>query len=607
MKYLFFVILTTISLSPLSGQLGSFEDLDETTQKGFFKTHIKGFFQDFTDFGDPFTMSGSLGLNMRSYNAFGGPLRQDPFFYTFNTNLNLRIYQIDLPFSMVLTAKNNQFSLPNFSEIKESLSDKVPSLDRRFVRFGMSPYYKWAKLHLGHRSMSFSKYTLDNINFNGIGTELTPGKIRIAAMAGQIARAEPVDLSLVTPNVPVYQRQGWGAKVGYGDEQSSVDLIVFKAKDNPNSIFIPTSLPNQPSAEENLSIGINAQKLLFEKIRVKLEYARSSVSPNALDALTEESNITSFLFKQRNTTQNSSALDASLGYEGASMMASVQYRRVDPNYRTFGAYFFNRDIADLLGNLAFNLMDKKLNVALSGGVQSNNLDLSKPATTQRFIYGVNAGYYLGGFSANANFNNNTTDIGYVLNQRLDSLNAVIITKDIGLNLSYTLPSDGGTQHSFSLSGNIQDVNDDVVNLQTSSTSKVTVYNFAYSVMFENDWRLTARTNYNENSIADILIKRYGGGLGITKSFFANKVNLGWDNNYFVNSRANMNNSNNLLSQILLGYQVRSGLSAHLNWGYLLTTADNFNSFSESTATLGLQYNFNYKPGSKKKEEYESQK
>jgi len=590
-------LLLTIDYS-VSAQLGSLENLDETTKKSFFKTHISSFFKDFADFGDPFNLSGSIGLNMRSYNAFGGPLRQDPFFYTLNTNLNVRVYQIDLPFSMVLTAKNQQSSLPDFNEIKDAFKDKVSSLNQRFVRFGMSPHYKWVKLHLGHRAMSFSKYTLDNLNFNGIGTELTPGKVRIAAMYGQLAKAEPVDLSLTTPNVPVYQRQGWGTKLGYGDEQSSVDLTVFKAKDDANSIIIPSNLSVQPSAEENMVWSINAQKLFLEKFRIKLEYASSAVSPNALDATTGKGRLTSFLLEDRTTTEYSSAIDASLGYEGKIIIAGVQYRRVDPKYRTFGAYFFNRDIVDVLGNLAFNLLDNKLTVALSGGVQSNNLDLSKPATTSRFIYAANLGYAKNGFSGSANYNNNTTDVGYVLSQNLDSLNAVVITTDMGINLNYTLPNTQGAKQSFSITGNIQNVNDDVVKREQSSESKVVVLNFGYNLVFTNHWRFSSRLNYNQNEILQMLIKRYGVGFGIGKSFMENKITLGLDATYFMNTRENNSKSKNLLSQLVVGYQIGSGLSSNLNWGFLRTTSESIAAFSESTATLGLQYNFNYKPGKK---------
>jgi hypothetical protein len=127
MRHLVSMFIFTLVTTQVYAQLSSLENLDETTKKGFFKTHINSFFKDFTDFGDPFALSGSIGLNMRSYNAFGGPLRQDPFFYTLNTNLNFRVYQIDLPFSMVLTAKNHQSSLPNFNEMRDAFKDKVSS------------------------------------------------------------------------------------------------------------------------------------------------------------------------------------------------------------------------------------------------------------------------------------------------------------------------------------------------------------------------------------------------------------------------------------------------------------------------------------------------
>jgi hypothetical protein len=51
---------------------------------------------------------------------------------------------------------------------------------------------------------------MSNLIFLGAGTELTPGKLRIGAMVGQLAKAEPIDLSLVEPRLPKFQRKGWG-------------------------------------------------------------------------------------------------------------------------------------------------------------------------------------------------------------------------------------------------------------------------------------------------------------------------------------------------------------------------------------------------------------
>ena len=54
-----------------------------------------------------------------------------------------------------------------------------------FIRFGISPYYKWIRLYVGHRSMQFSNYSLNGITFLR-GFEPNPGIFRLAAMYGNI-------------------------------------------------------------------------------------------------------------------------------------------------------------------------------------------------------------------------------------------------------------------------------------------------------------------------------------------------------------------------------------------------------------------------------------
>lgn len=605
-KLLVLLLFLTI---PLFGhaQLESLENLEEVTEKGFFKTYFKDLFKDFTDFGDPLTISGGTGLNLRSYNAYGGDLRQDPFFYALNANVNFRVYKLNLPFSLVVTARNTESSLPNLKELGEALRNdirnNIQAQRDRFVRFGMSPYYKWIKLHLGHRAMNFSKFTLANLNFYGAGTELTPGNWRFSAMYGRLAKAEPIDLSLVTPNLPIYQRLGWGAKLGYGTEQQSIDLMIFKAHDDPNSIFVPLDNPNQPSPKDNLTLGLNVQKLFFDRFRFRAETALSALSPNALEAEANESKYPAFLFTERVTTEHNSAVDASLDYEGEKFVAGVQFKRIDPNFNSLGAYFFNNDIVEYLGNLDFGLMEGKMNVGLSGGVQSNNLGLLKPTTTSRFVYSADVSYSQEAFSGNLNYSNNTTDVGYVLSQELDSLNAVIITQNAGLNLNYTISGENENQHVFTLGGNIQEVGDDIENPLESATSQMIVAHFVYNVMLkESKWRFTVRANYNQNQLAQMQTNRIGTGVGISKSLLEDQMNIGLDMNYYINSNEISGSSSNLVGQIRWGYNISNGFSANMNWGLLNTQAENVDPFTELNGNLGLQYNFNVQPFNKKDKE-----
>lgn len=600
-RYLILLLTTFILLSPKAyGQLNSFENLEQYGESGFFKNSLKGFFKGFADFGDPFQLGGGIGIGLRSYDAFGGPLRQDPFFYSVNAHLNVRIYQIDLPVSMVMTAKNTNSSYPNFSDLKESVKQNIRDKANSFTRIGMSPYYKWAKLHLGHRAMNFSKYTMSNLNFFGAGMELNPEKVRIGAMYGRLAKAEPIDLSLTTPNLPVYQRVGWAAKLGYGDDKASADITLFTARDDESSIHIPANYPEQVTPEANLALGVTLQKLFFDRIRVKVDYGNSTVSPNALDADAPGKSLTNFLLKKKNTTYNANAIEGSIAYEGKTFNAGVLVNRVDSDYKTLGTYFFNRDIMDISGFTQFGLLDGKLNTSLKAGIQSNNLDKSLPTTNKRFIYDAQLAYALEKVSANFNYSNNTSRVNYILNQNLDSLNAVIVTQDMGLNVNYTLPSKGELSHSINATGNIQDVSDDIEKPSRTVTSKVFLGSLAYMLRLPSKWGFSLRGNYTQNEITGIKTDRIGYGLGINKSFFDNKLTMGLDASLYNNKNALGQKSKNAIGQFMLAYQLFKGMGLNLQWGLLNTSSDTAASFTESTGNLGLQYQFNYMPKKKDK-------
>ncbi|MEM6320861.1 MAG: hypothetical protein AAF960_24560, partial [Bacteroidota bacterium] len=277
--YLIMLILL-LPAGTMAQQVSDFEDIEAVASRGFWGTYVKGLFSDFTELGDPFRMNAGLGLNMRSYSAFGIENRQDPFFYSINASTNIQIYKLNLPFSLMVTAKNTTSSLPNLRQFVDAFKDQAASYRNRFVRVGASPYYKWMKLHVGHRNMRFSPLTMDNLTFFGAGVELNPGKVRVAAMRGRLAQAEPIDLSLLEPNLPVFRRTGWGVKLGYGDQDNFADFIVFNAKDDLNSIELIPTLEQEVAAAENLVVGLNLQRTLFEKFLVKLEVAGSAFTPD---------------------------------------------------------------------------------------------------------------------------------------------------------------------------------------------------------------------------------------------------------------------------------------------------------------------------------------
>ncbi|MCC6814829.1 MAG: hypothetical protein IT267_00270 [Saprospiraceae bacterium] len=598
-KKLFYTVFICISsLYALQGQISSLENIEDW-EKGSLKKSLKSFLKDFYTFGDPFQMGGGVFLNLRSYGSNGSTLRQDPFFYTLGANLNFKVYQIDIPFSVMMTAKNTSKSYPSIKDLVNSLKEQAKSKVNGYARFGISPHYKWAKLHLGHRSMNFSKHTLSNLNFYGAGVELSPDKFKFSAMFGRLAKAEPINLSLTTPNLPIYKRIGWSTKFGFGDDQASADIILFTAKDDENSLTIPGTYPKQVSPEANFALGVQLQKLFLKKIRIKLDFTRSGTSPNLLDAQSNTKSLTDFILKKRNTSFYGNALEGSLGFEGKSINAGVLVNRVDDKFRTFGAYFFNRDIMDIQGFANFGLIQNKLNSSVKAGIQSNNLDGSKSSTTRRLIYDVQTSWSEEAFNAQFNYSNNSSSVEYILNQQLDSLNAVVVTQDLGLNLSYTLPLKGENTHSLTLNGNIQDVSDDIEKPNRVSVSKLYLANLGYAVRTKSKWTLMTRVNYTINKVLITDLTRIGLGASVQKAIFKEKVNMGLTCNYYNNKNKSGLNSSNSSVQLSLGTKLFKGLNLQFGWGLLHTASDTAPSFTENIGNLGIQYSFNYTPNRKK--------
>lgn len=108
-----------------------------------------------------FQINGGLTLPNQFYTSDGIDPRRDAIQWRVPANLNLSFLGIQAPFSLAFSDANRQFNLPSYT----------------FV--GISPSYKWARLHLGDRSLNFSKHTLNAINFRGAGFELRPGKLYV--------------------------------------------------------------------------------------------------------------------------------------------------------------------------------------------------------------------------------------------------------------------------------------------------------------------------------------------------------------------------------------------------------------------------------------------
>jgi hypothetical protein len=131
--------------------ISSFTPL-HTQDIGLFFNEIKNRFQN----RDWIKVSGGINATTMFNTIHGNEQRNDPFAFRLNANLNFDILGIKAPFSASISDGNKVYNLPSYAF------------------YGLSPSYKWIKLHFGDRNMEFSPYTLSGHNFYGMGMEINP-------------------------------------------------------------------------------------------------------------------------------------------------------------------------------------------------------------------------------------------------------------------------------------------------------------------------------------------------------------------------------------------------------------------------------------------------
>jgi hypothetical protein len=587
-------------------KLEDFEDAEALAKKGFFSTYFKGLFKGFFIVDPIWDMGGGVSLNMRSYSALGTTPRQDPFFYSLGANVNIRLWKVQLPISIAIAAKNTEASYPNPKELIAAFKNDVESQKKNFIRMGMSPRYKWIKLHFGNRNMTFSQFTLTNLTYLGAGTELTPGKFRFSGMYGRLAKAVPINLSLASPNLPVFSRKAYALKAGYGTQDEFFDLCYLNSKDDPNSIYLPPDSPTKISPESNEAIAFVGQKTFFKKLKLKLDIGSSAISPNELDASGKTLFPHSLTYTARRTSLFKYAMDNTLDFQTEKFTVGIEQKRIDPGYKSHGAYFTNSDIQDISLKNSFGLFKGAVHFNLSGGFQQDNLDKAKATTTTRLITTDNINFSKGAFTIDFNYNNNSSNVAYLLSNKLDSLNVIVVSQDAGVNFTWSKADKKQNQHALNISLDRQQVSDNVNDPSASAASRMLVGNLVYTyALSKTGWSFSSKGSFNQNKLAGMVMNRFGAGFGVNKNFLEGKITTGFDLNYLLTKTAGAPNTDNLTGGLKASWNITGNQSINLAWNYLSnrTLAATLAKTGEVVGTLGYQYNFS-KPkfGKKKKPE-----
>jgi hypothetical protein len=459
----------------------------------------------------PLTIRGSLSATANTYSISGRESTRDPFNYLLSGNVDVSVYGLSLPFSFMYSGQNLAYAQP-------------------FNRFGVSPQYKWIKAHLGYRSMNYSSYTLAGHSFLGAGVELTPGIFRLSGVYGRFKQktipnsANPLD-TLYAPT-----RLGYSFKVGLGSQNNFFDLIFLQIADDSLSVDLSKGGGISKMPQSNTVLGAHARFKLAKSLVWESEGALSLLTKNMSDNLLADFDNSmlqnlSNAFNLNASSEYSTAWNTSLMYTAKLYSVGLQYRRISPNFQSFGAYYFNTDIENYTLNGRFSAFKRKLNVNGNLGLQRDNLRGTKASQSARLITMANANYNSGKvFSINGTFSN------YSINQQAgrlplnDTIKLYQTNRNIALMPMLTF-NKGNLQQVVQLNAMLTDLIDhnEFTSANSEVSSRVAMFNY-----FVNHAKMEATfmvgINYTSMQSAIQNQTLYGLSTDAGKAFFQGKLN-----------------------------------------------------------------------------------
>ncbi|MDH7445508.1 hypothetical protein [Aquimarina sp. 2201CG14-23] len=534
-------------------------------------------------------INGGVSANSVYYN---GTANREPFTYFLNGNLNFNISGIyNIPLSFSYTNQDFAYSTPF-----------------KINRLSIHPSYKWVATHIGDVAMTFSPYTVSGHQFTGFGTDLTPnGPFKISALYGRFLK--PTEYNEEVPEaIPAYKRIGYGLKTSYDFSRFSVGLIFFKAKDEASSLDIPIPEDLNIDPKENLVVSLASSIEVTKGLSFNVEVAQSAVTENLEDQETDSNtNVLGFLINERASTEYYTAFNADVTYSFGKGSLGVGYERIDPQYRTFGAYFFNNDLENITVNASQELFNSRVSLAVNAGLQRDDLKNEKESQSNRVVAAINANIKVSDrFNIAASYSNfqsytNIRTAFDVINevdplQNLDTLDFKQVSQNASLNLGYILSQSKQKQQNVGLNLTYQTTKDeqgtaDATNNKTDFYNAGANYSIAYP---ERALTISGAVNAAYNVIEENDALTYGPTLSVNKQFFDKKLRTGLSASY-NESLTNGDSQGNVMNfRANASYVYKEKHNLNLNALTLFRNTANTSSNNDFTVTLGYSYSFDVK-------------
>ena len=527
-----------------------------------------------------FKVSGGFNANSIYYDTDAPNNTREPFAYLLSGNINVSAFSFSMPLSYTITNQGN------------NLGYTVPF---NFNRLSLMPKYKWIKAYLGDVNLSFSPYTLNGHPFRGVGLELTPkGSLKLSMMGGKLLKA--IESTDGAGGIPVFKRMGYGAKLGFEKQRYKIELIGFYAKDDINSIQPDFDIKGV-KPKENLVSSLFVNSSFIKNADFTFEYAVSLLSE---DARSQYRNQNYFINKTLKTRENTSALKAfktNINYTIAKTKVGLTYEKVDPNYQTLGALFFNNDLENIAVTLARPFWNDRISIATNVGYQRDDLKSQKRQNTKRIVGAVNLNYKMteklnlsGSYSNfSTSTNRNLNQFSYINNENInpaDTLNYRQLSQNGVANIGYSFGKQ--KNQNINLNYNISgQANEQGGIIRKGQASTIQNANLSHTINFKaSKVAVNTAVNYTLNSVGTLENTSQGGSLSVSKKMYKDTFNsiLG----VIYNGTKSQTNSSTVM-----GLRFNNNFTFLKKHNFMLSAIKMFRKSDKTSSLQDLTANFNY--------------
>lgn len=518
----------------------------------------------------PISFRGTIGGGANFFASNEEYATRDPFAWNLYGNFTPSLYGISLPFSFVVTQYTNSYTQP-------------------FSQFGISPSYKWAKLHLGYRNISFSPLLFDGQSFLGGGIELAPKGFYFGAFYGKLNKAISEDTTNMARLQPQYARNGYGVKVGVGGDHQNFSLQYLHAKDDIGSIqrisdSLTTLLP-----QENSVVG-SSWKFSFLKKQLSfsgdaaVSLLSRDLSYETIDSIgdTKLPVILQKLMPVNYSSVLSWSGQAQVGLMLKNLNAMVGYRRVQPDFKSLGVPYALDDVEMISGNLNTTFNQGKINLNAAVNNQRNNLEnmLSSTLVTRTGNLSLNTFV-----SQHVNVNMNVTGVRILQQDGLlelsDSvrMDQMMFTAVLAPSLNF---SDASRQHTVSGSFTYTSLNDHnpVTKEQTNGNNFSSSVN--YGLYFLQQYMgVNTTVLYSVYGQQNSRYQSLGLDVGANAQLLKDRsLSLQGSVGYFLNKATDSPAGNNLTFSFNGNYAVWNSHSLGVFASYMITPPVNLNPLND---------------------------